>query len=88
LHLKSSCSISCVTPPAHFILFILEMESHELLAQTDLEPQSSPSQSPKCELPAPSRCIRSQLSASAEGSRRQKSHLMCVLFSLQDLTQD
>jgi hypothetical protein len=42
--LQSGCSTTCATPPVHFALVILEMESLELFAQADLELESSQSQ--------------------------------------------
>jgi hypothetical protein len=44
LHLQSRCSKTWTIPSIHFALVILEMESHELFAQADLELQSSWSQ--------------------------------------------
>jgi hypothetical protein len=46
--LQRRCSTAWATPPVYFALVILEIGSHQLFAQADLEPRSSWSQRPRC----------------------------------------
>jgi hypothetical protein len=46
-HIQSRCSTACDTPPTHFTLFILDMESWDLYARIGLKPWSSWPQPPK-----------------------------------------
>jgi hypothetical protein len=59
--LQNKSSTTWTSPPVHFALVILKMESLELFAQAGFKPRPSWSQSPRCESLVPSSSVTFKL---------------------------